>query len=37
MLRTIDGLLPQARRFDENALSEVYRALNRPLYTYRLV
>ena len=34
MLRTIDGLLPGARQFDENALSEVYRALNRPLYAY---
>jgi len=34
MLRPVDGYLPRARLFDEGALTEIYRALNRPLYAY---
>ncbi len=34
MLRPIDGYLPRARLFDEGALTEIYRTLNRPLYAY---
>ena len=34
MLRPIDGYLPRARLFDNGALTEIYRALNRPLYAY---
>lgn len=31
---TVDDLLPRARRFDERALTEIYTALNRPLFAY---
>ena len=34
MLRTVDDQLPRARQFDEGALTEIYQALNRPLYAY---
>ncbi len=34
MLRAVDDQLPRARQFDEDALTEIYRALNRPLYAY---
>lgn len=30
----MDDLLPRARRFDERALTEIYTALNRPLFAY---
>lgn len=34
MLRALDDLLPRARLFNEGALTEIYQALNRPLYAY---
>ncbi len=30
----MDDLLPRARQFDERALTEIYTALNRPLFAY---